>query len=168
MLLSYRSRIIERYSVPSIVWGDICYPFFVWTVSLELAVQQIPILMHLLSHILPLPFSADFRQDAMLFHDPKYSFGVVVDPLAFQPEVHPPVPAGLETAPLLQAKLLSQSKIFLGLSQALYIIIVTASGNAKEPAHGRYRILCPMTIDHLIFELRLHILSVSERKSCSN
>ena len=70
---------------------DICYPFFVWTVSLELAVQQIPILMYLLPHILPLPFSPDFRQDTILFHDPKYSFGDVVDSLTFQPEVHPSI-----------------------------------------------------------------------------
>lgn len=97
------------------------------------------------------------------FHDSKYSFGIAVDPLTFQPKMHPTVTVGLETVFLLQTQLLCQGGVFLRPAQTLYMIVVAASGHAKEPAHSRYGILCLMTIDDLVFELRLHILSMSER-----
>ena len=124
--------------------------------------------MYLLSHVPPFPFSADLRQNTILFHDSKYSFGIAVDPLTFQPKMHPTVTVGLETVFLLQTQLLCQGGVFLRPAQTLYMIVVAASGHAKEPAHSRYGILCLMTIDDLVFELRLHILSMSERKSRSN
>lgn len=92
----------------------------------------------------------------------------MVDPLTFQPEMHPTVTIGMKTVQLLYTQFFRQSGVLLRLSQAFYIIVVTASGHFKEPAHDSYGILCLMTIDDLIFELRLHILSVSERKSRSN
>ena len=95
-------------------------------------------------------------------------FGIAVDPLTFQPKMHPTVTVGLETVFLLQTQLLCQGGVFLRPAQTLYMIVVAASGHAKEPAHSRYGILCLMTIDDLVFELRLHILSMSERKSRSN
>ena len=92
----------------------------------------------------------------------------MVDPLAFQLKVHPAVAVGLKAVCLLYTKFFGQSGVLMSLPQTFYIIVVTASGYAKEPAHSRYGILCLMTTDDLVFELRLHILSVSERKSRGN
>ena len=40
--------------------GNICYPFAVGPVRMELPVQQILVLVYLLPHLLPFPASADF------------------------------------------------------------------------------------------------------------
>ena len=53
----------------------------------------------------------------------------------------------------------------LRLSDSFYKIIVTAAGHTEESAHDGYRILVSVTIDHCIFYLWPHFLSVERRKS---
>ena len=63
--------------------GNVCNPFAIWFVSKELSVEQILVSMDLLTEVLPLSFSAYFRQNPVLFHDSQHSFRIVVDALGF-------------------------------------------------------------------------------------
>ena len=89
----------------------------------------------------------------------------MMDPLTFQPELHPAIAIGLETVLLLCLEFLCQQGILFGLPRVLHIVIVTASGHAEESAHDRYGVCCPVLADHMVFERWSHFLSVSERKS---
>lgn len=137
-------------------------------VSLELAVEQVLISVYLLSKILPLSFSSNFGQNPVLFHNSKYRFGIIVNSLIFQSQIHPPITAGLEAMRLLSAQFFCQHSVLFRLPQPLYKVVVSASGHTEESAHDRYRILAPVLVDYLVLELWLHILSVSERKSRNN
>ncbi len=60
---------------------NICHPFLVGSICVKVSVEKILILVHLLPHLYPLPWPADFSQDVILFHHSQHCFGVVVDPL---------------------------------------------------------------------------------------
>ena len=56
-------------------------------------------------------------------------------------------------------------EIFRRLIHSFDVVIVPVSGYFEEPAHFTDRIFFRMTIDHHVFDLCFHFLSVSERKS---
>ena len=73
-----------RYSTPCDV-GDVRYPFAIRLVRMKLPVEQVFVPVDPLPHLLPFPAAADFRQQIILLHDPKHSFRVTENILAFQP-----------------------------------------------------------------------------------
>ena len=80
---------------------NICYPFLIGSICVKVSVEEILILVHLLPHLYPLPWSADFCQDVILFHHSQHCFGVVVDPMLLQPQPHPSIAIGLPASLLL-------------------------------------------------------------------
>ena len=92
--------------------------------------------MDLLTKVLPLSFPADFRQNPILFHDSQYCFRIMVDPLAFKPQVHSTIAIGLVASVLMSFDLLCQECIFIRCPCSDYIGVVTASGYAKELTHN--------------------------------
>ena len=52
----------------------------------------------LLPHLLLFPPAADLRQQIILLHNPQHSFRVAVNILTVQPQPHPPITVGAETA----------------------------------------------------------------------
>ena len=63
------------------------------------------------------------------------SFFSEVDPLAFQPKVHPAVTVGLKAVCLLYTKFFGQSSVLMSLSQTFYIIVVTALPDTPKNRH---------------------------------
>lgn len=87
---------------------DICDPFGVRSVCMEIPVEQVFISMDLLSHIDPLPGAADFCQQVIFLHDSQHCFRVMMDSLFPQPYPHPPVTVGLPAMLLLLPNQLTQ------------------------------------------------------------
>ncbi len=112
--------------------GDICDPLNIRTVSVEVPVKQVFILVNLLAHLHPLPASADLGKHTVLLHHSQYRFGMPVDPLALQPQPRPAVAAGLADTGLLLLEKLTQFSIRLWPFQTMSEIIITASGDTKE------------------------------------
>ncbi len=77
----------------------------------------------------------NLRQDVVLLHYPQYRLGILVDPLALQPQPHPPVAVGLPHMGLLLLEKLTQFRVWLWPSLAVNEVIVAASGNPEECAH---------------------------------
>lgn len=73
--------------------GYVGYPLLIGPLGGEVTVQQIFIAVKLLSHNPVLFPTANFRQQAILSHDPQYGFRVTVNPLLFK--LHPSVAVGL-------------------------------------------------------------------------
>ena len=92
--------------------------------------------MDLLTKILPLPCSADLRQNPVLFHDSQHSFRIVVDSLVLQPQVHSTIAVCLVASILMLFDLPSQNCILIRSSHSAYIGVVAASGHAKELTHN--------------------------------
>ena len=138
--------------------GDVCYPFAVGFVRMELPVQQILVLVYLLPHLLPFPAAADLREQIIFLHDSQHSFGIAEDIPAFQPQPHPPVAVGAEAAFPLLCDEPRKSRILFWLAQAMNEGIVSASGYCEEFAHDGHGILCSVTIDDVIFYPCPHVL----------
>ena len=90
--VSYDAVVVEvpehrqvQYALIGVDIRDVRYPIAVGSVCLEHPVEQILILVYLLSHLLPFPASANFRQQVILFHDPQHSFRIAENILVFQP-----------------------------------------------------------------------------------
>ena len=90
---------------------DICDPFGVRSVCMEIPVEQVFISMDLLSHIDPLPGAADFCQQVIFLHDSQHCFRVMMDSLFPQPYPHPPVTVGLPAMLLLLPNQLAQPSV---------------------------------------------------------
>ena len=75
----------------------------------------------------------------------------MVDALVLQPQPHPPVTVGLPYMVLLLFQQLSQLRVWLWPSQTPDKVIIAASGDPKEGAHGRYGVVLPVQIDDMIF-----------------
>ena len=76
--------------------ADICYPFLVGPLSLEVLIQYIGKHIYLLLPLVQWPWPAYLCQQAILAHQAQYSFAIhyqVVFPP--QPYPHPPVAVGL-------------------------------------------------------------------------
>ena len=173
--ISYDAVVIEvpdhgqiQYALLGMDVGDVCYPFTVGPVRMELPVQQILVLVYLLPHLLPFPAAADLGQQIIFLHDPQHGFRIAEDILSFQPQPHPPVAVGAEAAFPLLCDEPRQSCILFRLTQAMDESIVAASGYCEEFAHDGHGILCSVTIDDLIFYPWSHFLPVQRRKSRSS
>ena len=81
-----------QYALPCMDVRDVRYPFPVRPVRMKLPVQQIPVLIDLLTHLQPFPAAADFRKQIILFHNPQHGFGITENVLSFQPQPHSPEP----------------------------------------------------------------------------
>ena len=145
--------------------GNICNPFAVWSVCPELPFQQVLILMNLLTKVYPLPPPADLCQQTIFLHYSKYSFRISFDISISQPFPNPSVTICLICLALTLFYLFCQLSVMLRLALSLHKVVVTAAGYSEEPAHNRYRILAPVTINYRIFYLWPHILSMDCRKS---
>ena len=122
--------------------GNICDPPGVWSICLEIPVEQVLIFVELLSHLNPLFWSAYFGKQTIFFHDSQYCFGVPVDPLTLQPYPQPAISVGLPAIFLLILDKLTQFSIYFWLAQATDKVIIAAPGYPKESAHYRNWILC--------------------------
>ena len=174
-LVSHDAVVIEipdhgqvQYALLGVDVGDVRYPFAVGPVRMELPVQQILVLVYLLSHLLPFSPAADLGEQIIFLHDSQHGFGIAEDILAFQPQPHPPVAVGTEAAFPLLCDDLCKGGILLRLAQPMNESIVSASGYCEELAHDGHGILCSVTIDDVIFYLCPHLLPVKRRKSRSS
>ena len=68
--------------------GDICDPFTVGAFCVEFSIQQIFILVYLLTQLFPLSAPADFRQQTVTFHKSEDGFRILVAAVLVQPELH--------------------------------------------------------------------------------
>lgn len=71
--------------------GNIRYLFAVGPVRMELPIEQILILVEMLSHLLPLPAAADFCKQAVFLHDTQDGLRITVNAAFFQHQPHPAV-----------------------------------------------------------------------------
>ena len=157
---SYVHRMIKS-SIPD-------NPLAVWSVSPELPLQKILILMYLLSKVDPLPAATDLRQQTVLFHDSQHSFRISVNISGLQPLPDPSVTISFICFTLAFLNLRCQVSIRFRSIQSFHKIIVATSGYLKKLTHDWYRILVPMTVDNCILYLRPHFLSANCRKSRSS
>lgn len=91
-----------------------------------------------------------------------------MDPLLLQPQPHSSVAVGLPAPLLLPPKDLCQFCVWLRPADSLAIIIITASGYSKKPAHDQHRIFLPVPIYDRILYRCLHLPPVNRRKSRNN
>ena len=154
-----------QYALLCVNVSNICYPFAVWSIRMKLSVEQILILVDLLSHLLPFPAAADFRKLTVFLHDAKDGFGIAVNASLFQHHPHPAVAIRAKAALPLFRNGFCKGCIFLRSIQSMNEIIVSTSGYLKETTHDGYRIFISVPVDHGIFRPRSHFLSVERRKS---
>lgn len=115
--------------------------------------------MQLLSHLLTLSTTSDFREQAILFHNPKDSFGIVTDAFAVsQPLPHSTISVGMKTFLLLPSYLLCHLRVFLRPVKPMHKTVISASGHRKEVIHDGYWILFSMAIDDHVLYFRSHLL----------
>ena len=91
-LVSHNAVVIEvpddgqvQYALLCVDVGDVCYPFPVGAVRMELPVQQILVLVELLPHLLPFSAAADLCEQIIFLHDPQHCFWITENILLFQP-----------------------------------------------------------------------------------
>ena len=144
---------------------NIRYPFAVRSVCMKLSVEQILVLVDLLSHLLPFPATTDFRKQTVFLHDTKDGLGIAVNPFLLQYHPHPAVAIRAKAALPLFCNDFCKDCIFLRSTQTMDEIIVSASGYLKEATHDGYRIFISVPVDHSIFCPWSHFLSVECRKS---
>ena len=89
------------YSEEKHSYKNVCNPLTVWLVCKELPIEQILVSIDLLPQVLPLSFSADLRQNPILLQNSQYCFGIMVDSLAFEPQVHSMIAICLVTSVLM-------------------------------------------------------------------
>ncbi|MDY3014072.1 MAG: hypothetical protein SOR61_02550, partial [Evtepia sp.] len=154
-----------QYALFGVNVENVCYPFAVGSVCVKLPIEQIFVLVNLLSHLLPFPAPADFRQQIIFLHDPQYGFRIAENILAFQPQPHPPVSVGTVAAFLLLCDSFSKSCVLFRLAQTMDKIVVAATGYTKKSAHDGYRIFCLMLIYNMVFDFWSHLPSIDCRKS---
>ena len=71
-------------------------PFLVWSGSREVSVKQIGIAMQMFS-VFAVFLSPSHRQQVIFLHNSEYRFGVVMDTVAFQPDMYSAVTVGFST-----------------------------------------------------------------------
>ena len=111
------------------------------------------------------PSPPDHRQQIVLLHDFQHGFGILMDAVPLQPNVHTTVSVGFAAFFLTFPYLLGQRQIFGRHIPSPHIVIVAASGYFKESAHFADTVFIFMAVDYRVFDLCSHFLSVSERKS---
>lgn len=139
------------------------YPFAIGTIRIKLPVQQILVLVHLLPHLLPFPAPPNLRKQTVFLHDSQDGFGITVDASLLQHQLHPAVGICTKAAPSLFRN--DFCKGCVRSAKTMDEIIASTSGYLKEATHDGYRIFVSVSIDHCIFRLRSHFLSVERRKS---
>src|SRR5699024_7689961 len=80
---------------------DIGHPFAIGSFCIEIPIQQILISMKLLTQLLPLPASTDFRQQTVGFHKSENCFRIAVTTAFVQPKMHPAIAVCIFTLLLL-------------------------------------------------------------------
>ena len=110
--------------------GNICDPPGVWSICLEIPVEQVLIFVELLSHLNPLFWSAYFGKQTIFFHDSQYCFGVPVDPLTLQPYPHPAISVGFSAIFLLILDKLTQ--LLLNTLKNLHITAIWKFADTRE------------------------------------
>ena len=175
-LVSYNAVVIQipdhgqiQHTLFGLDIGNIGHPFAVWCFGLKVPVEKILVSVQLLAYLLPASAAANFRQQAVFFHNTQDRFRVMADCFTvFQPLPHSAVAIGMKTFVLLISDFLCQCGVFLGPVQILYKAVIAASGHRKESAHDKHRILFPVAVNDSIFCLGSHFLSVDCRKSRSS
>ena len=147
---------------------DICDPFAVRSFCVEIPIQQIFISVNLLSKLLLLPASADFRQQTVGFHNPENRFGIPGTTVFVQPKMHPAMAVCILATFLLTCNLVYDCLVWIWMVQLMNVSVIPTPGNTKEFAHPPNRILFPITVNHGIFRLCSHFLPVDRRKSRSS
>ena len=148
--------------------GDICDPFTVGSFCVEFSVEQIFILVYLLSQLFPLSAPADFGQQTVAFHKSEDGFGILVAAVLVQPELHSAIAVCIFAAFLLTCNLIHDFLIWIWPVHSLNVRIIPTSGNAKESAHSVNGMCLPVTVNYSIFYPGAHSLSADCRKSRSN
>ena len=130
---------------------DVRHPFAVWFVCVKLSIQQILVFVELLPHLSPFSGTPNLRKQAIFLHDPQDGFGVVVDALPLQPQVHPAIAVGLKAFVLLLCNALGKGCVLLRPAQPTHKAIVSASRYPKETAHRDDRELLVVAMYDRVF-----------------
>ena len=123
--------------------------------------------MQMLS-VFPIFLSSNHRQKAIFLHHAQYGLRIAMDTIPLQPDVYTTVAVGFAALLLAFPDFLRQRKIPCRNVHSFHIIVISTARNIEKSAHLADGILLFVTVDHHIFDFRLHILSVSERKSRNN
>ena len=104
--------------------------------------------MYLLTKVHPLPATADFRQQAIFFHNSQYCFRISFNIFILPPFPDPSVFVSLVC--LFSDILLSSFYIVLRPLQTLRKVIVTTARYTEKLTHNSYRIFTSVTVDYRI------------------
>ena len=115
-----------------------------------------------------IPLPPHNGKQAVFIHNSEHSFGIAVDFVPLEPNVHSAVAVGLLAFSLALPDLLGQRQIFCRFIYSFHIAVIAAARDAKDMAHFSDAVLSPMPVNDIVFDAGFHFLSVSERKSRSN
>ena len=149
--------------------SDISYSFCSWFCSVKVSRKQILVHIQRLRRSI-IPAASTFTEHPILLHDPPYRLIVPLYTFLFQQPFLHPAAAQTFSIPLVSPVTdhLRYFGITIRLFTALQIVVVSASGYAKEAAHLCHRILAAEFLNCPILDEWPHFLSIASRKSRSS
>ena len=141
---------------------NICYPFLIGSICVEISVEQIGIPVQVCS-IIAVFFTAHYGKQVVFLHNAKNGLRILMYSLPFKPYMHSAVAICTMATLLTFPDLLGQRQILCRRIYSFDIVIVATSGYIKEPAHltDRNTFLCD---DRSPYILRLSSLPFCERE----